>query len=116
MPPGYNSTIVATVAFLAAVEVPFPVELTALAMVGLVLRWALARQSREHDQHDARLSALEEQSSHERHLKHAWRNEVTAMRATIAMMVPIAQRCSCGSMDPLVPVLERLALDTKEPS
>lgn len=123
MPPGYNLAIASSIGMIAAMDVPFPVELTALAMVGLVLRWALIRQNRSHDEHDARISRIEEDLEVERlarleekHLKHAWRNEVTSLRATIAMVLPTAQRCSCGTMEPLLPVLQRLATDTREPS
>lgn len=122
MPPGYNFTIISAIALLAAVDVPFPVEITALAMVGLVLRWALMRQNRAHDEHDRRLSEIEDElnatraaKDQERHLKHAWRNEVSAMRATLGVMLPIVKNCSCGTMDPLLPVLERLVTDIKEP-
>lgn len=52
LPPGYNVAIVSSIGMVAAMDVPFPVELTALAMVGLVLRWALIRQNRVHDEHD----------------------------------------------------------------
>lgn len=123
MPQGYTYTLASTVAFLAAVDVPFPVELTALAMVGLVLRWALSRQNKNHDEHEERIAEMERRweeavadYSAQRHLKHAWRNEVTAMRATLGVLVPAAQRCSCGTMEPLIPVLVKLATDIKEPS
>lgn len=122
MPEGYTYTLVSTIGLLAAVDLPIPVELSALAMVGLVLRWALIRQNRAHDEHDERLTVIEtelretrEAKDIERQLKHAWKNEVTAMRATLAVMLPQAKRCTCATMEPLIPVLEKLALDTKEP-
>lgn len=122
LPPGYTMAIVSAVGMVAAMDVPFPVELTALAMVGLVLRWALMRQNRSHDEHDARLTKIEQDleatrvaKDIERSLKHALKNEVTAVRATIGVLVPQARRCSCGTMDPLMPVLERLAMALPDP-
>lgn len=115
--------LASAVVTLAAVDAPLPIELTALMMVGVVLHWALARQNRTHDEHDERIKAVEEELAAtrqskdiERQLKHAWRNEVAAMQAALAVMVPLAQKCSCGTMDPLLPVLERLAADRKEPA
>lgn len=120
---GYTYAIISTVGFLIAVEVPLPVEMTALVMVGLVLRWSLSRQNRVHDEHEDRLNQIEvelaetrEAKDIERHLKHAWKNEVTATRATLAMIYPQAARCSCGTMEPLLETLRKLAVETKEPS
>lgn len=121
---GHDDMVLASaVVTLAAVDVPFPVELTALAMVGLVLRWALGRQNRAHDEHDRRIADIERELDRtradkdtERHLKHAWRREVTAMRMALLTMLPLARGCTCGTMDPLLPVLERLATETKEPT
>lgn len=123
MPEGYTFTLISTIAMLAAVDVPFPVEMTALAMVGLVLRWSLIRQNRSHDEHDARLTSIEVELAEtraekdiQRQLKHAWKNEVTATRAALAVLVPQAAKCECGTMEPLMPVLRKLAIDTKEPT
>lgn len=123
MPSGYTSTIAAAVAILAAVDVPFPIELTALAMVGLVLRWSLSRQNKAHDEHEGRIADMErrlddavDSYNTQRHLKHAWAREVAATRATLGTMLPLAKNCSCGTMDPLIPVLEKLATETKEPT
>lgn len=122
MPAGYSASIISAIAVLAAADVPFPIEITALIMVGMVLRWALGRQNRAHDEHDRRIEDIEQQlrdtaeaKDAERHLKHAWKNEVATMRATIGVMLPLIRNCSCGTMDPLLPVLERLVTDIKEP-
>lgn len=110
--PGF--VIASAVAVLAAADVPFPVELTALAMVGLVLRFLLRRDARAHDKHDRRLTAVEKELRQQHTAKHAALNEITAMRAAIAIIVTQAQKCSCGTMEPLLPVLTRLSLETKE--
>jgi hypothetical protein len=102
----------------AAPGVPFPIEMTALVMVGLVLRWALGRDSKSHNERDERISSLEsrmreveEEADTQRHLKHALNNQVTAMKTTITMMLPFAKQCTCGTVIPLIPILERLALE-----
>lgn len=101
---------------LAVSDVPLPIELSAMAMVGLVLRFLLKRDARAHTKHDARLTSIEAELNVQRSAKHAYLNEITAMRAAIAIIVTQAQKCSCGTMEPLLPVLTRLSLETKETS
>lgn len=114
MPEGYTYTLASTVAVLAAVDVPFPVELSALAMVGFVLRWALARQNKAHDQHEDRLSKVEEQLRVKSTEKHALANQITALRTAVKLIIPTAEQCTCGSMERLLPTLHSLATDPKE--
>lgn len=118
MPAGYDIALLSTLGILAAADLPLPVELTALAMVGLVIRWSLGRMTRDQDEHEKRMTALEaemaevrEEASQQRHLKHNLDNRITAMGSAIFMMLPQAQACECGSMSRLVPILEHLAIN-----
>lgn len=114
-----SAVLVSTVGVLAASsDVPFPVEMSALVMVGLVLRWALRRENTAHEERDkrvdnleARTKDLEEEADTQRSLKHALANQITAMKTTITMMLPFARQCTCETMTPLLPILERLALE-----
>lgn len=124
MPPHIaTATLASTTGVLLAVDIPFPVELSSLALVAVVLRYFLHRDALSHTHHDERLTAIEEQlnyerdmTSEQRRLKHALQNEVSATRAVISVVVPQAAKCSCGVMEPLIPVLQQLSLDIKEPT
>jgi len=114
-----SAVIASTIGVLAATPgVPFPVEMSALVMVGLVLRWALRREGHMHEDRDDRISKLElqmrdveKEADTQRHLKHALNNQITAMKTTITLMLPFAKQCTCNTMTPLLPVLEKLTLE-----
>lgn len=110
-----------SVAVLYAAEVPLPVEITALAMVAVVLRWLLSRENTAVLSHEARVATLEAdmanvraEASEQRHLKHEFINRVTGMQAAIALVLASARSCSCGAMEPILPVLDQLSIPTKE--
>lgn len=117
--PGW--TLTSTAGLLLAADVPLAVELPALGMVGLVLHFLLRRETVSHHEHARRLTRIESQLEAERdardeqrRLKHALQNEITATRATISILLPQARRCTCGTMEPLIPILDRIAYDLKE--
>lgn len=110
---------VTVIALLFAVDVPLPIEMTALVMVGLVLRWSLGRQNRESAGADVRMSRLEAKVDHnaeeidrQRHFKHDFLNQITAVYASIVMLRETAvDRCTCHAFDPYIPVLDALIAD-----
>lgn len=106
---------------LLAVQVPLPIEMTALVMVGLVLRWSLGRQTRAANHIDARMTELEGRISknraeidRQRHWKHEFRNQLSGVYATMVMMREAANRCDCEAFDPLIPVLDQIIPHLKE--
>lgn len=110
--------LASTIVTMLALEVPFPVELTALAMVGLVLRWALARDDKAHAGHDSRIMTLEaemrvvrESESEQRHLKHALLNQIGAARGALVLVSSAARTCKCDAMAPLIPLLDALDIN-----
>ncbi len=114
--------LVSTVAVLGAVEAPLPVNITAMALVALVLRYLLKKDGKSHDAHDARLSELEAEveavrkdASDQRGRAHKLENTITGQVAALAMLLPAAEKCSCGTMAPYVPVLYRLTAPKETP-
>lgn len=103
------------VAVLAATDVPFPVELSALVLVAGILRWLIRREDRVDGETLDRIAALEVETerlrsmeSEQRSAKHALGNELAAIRTTLELVVVVADRCTCGALDPVRPVLARL--------
>lgn len=105
--------LVASTAAIYATDVPLPVELTALAMVGLILRVYLGREAKAAAQRDRRLDELEAEADEQRHMKHLVLNQLAGITGTLALVQAAAQRCSCGALAPLLPLIERL-LDKQE--
>lgn len=102
-----------TIAVLSAVEVPLPVEMTALVMVGLILRVYIARENRLNEQRDERLSKLEAARDEQRHLKHMVINQLAGVSGTLHTARQAALRCTCGAMVQVIPLIDNI-LD-KEP-
>lgn len=107
--------LASSIVSLYAVQVPLPVEMSALVMVGLILRWMVRREAMTDVSRDERIAALEaevasirEGESEQRHLKHLVINQVTAMRGSLEMIKLAAQRCSCGAVSPVIPLIDNL--------
>lgn len=100
--------LASTTAVLIAMDVPFPVELTALAMVGLILRVYIGRENKDKELQDRRLTALEHDASEQRHLKHAQINANVALRGALELVHIEAQRCTCDALAPVLPLIRNL--------
>lgn len=105
--------LVSVSGMMLAYDVPLPVEMTALAMVGVILHFFLRRDASSHTKHDIRLTRIEAELDNQRTAKHALRNELTAFRASLAMLLPTAKNCTCGAMASLVPIIERLTTELR---
>jgi signal transduction histidine kinase len=100
---------------LLAADVPLPVELSAMAMVGLVLRWLIRRDSRKDRDMEERVQLLEQKADEQRHLKHEFRNRVTVVRGSLELARQAAEHCTCGAMDTVKPLLDQI-LSRPEPT
>lgn len=110
-----TAILLATVSTLAAVDVPFPVEISALVLVAGILRWLLRREDSVDAATLARIDTLESEvvdlrlaESEQRHEKHALRGEIAGLRGTFAVLDALARSCHCGALDPALPLLEAL--------
>lgn len=115
MIPAATPALVLSVAVLAAVDVPFPVELSALVLVAAILRWLIRREDSTDAATLARIDSLEAEvervrfdESEQRSAKHALLNELAAIRTTLELVAVVSDRCTCGALDPVRPVLARL--------
>lgn len=108
-------TLAASIAAIFAADVPLPVELTALAMVGLILRVYLGRESKAQADRDSRLKALEDEADEQRHMKHLVLNQLAGLTGTLALVRAAAERCTCGAIAPVLPLIERLLDKETEP-
>lgn len=111
-----------TAALLAAVDAPLPLEMSALVMVGIILRWFVMRENKSSARHDQRLEEIEAEmtvlrleGSEQRHLKHVFMNQLTGTQAALALVLNTARNCSCNAMDSVIPVLERLSTPRDTP-
>lgn len=105
--------LASTIAMLAVADVPLPLELSALAMVGLILRVYIGRENRLNNDRDVRLERLEAARDEQRHLKHMVLNQLAGVTGTLAAARQAAMRCTCGAMVPILPLLDNL-LERKE--
>lgn len=97
-----------TAAGLLAADVPLPVELTALAMVGVILRFLLQRDDSAAKERDRRLDALEAERDEQRHLKHVVINQLAGITGSLALIKTAAERCTCGAVTPVMPLIDNL--------
>ncbi len=111
-----NVILGSTVAVLVATEAPLPVQVTAMVLVAIVLRYLLRRDDSTHIQHEKRLNEMQAEISRlnsgeaeQRHLKHLLNNRITGIQAALALLIPAAEKCTCGQMSPFLPVLVRLS-------
>ena len=115
MPAIITYSLGVTVVGLAALQVPFPVEMTALVMVGLVLRWFLRKDSVLDQQHEKRVAALEKAVAQnrkdidlQRHRAHAALNRVAAVSGMVLLVKAQVERCTCGQMEAIVPLFDQI--------
>lgn len=103
-------TLVLAVTVIAAASsgVPFPIEMTALVMVGLILRVYIVRENKSREEHAKRLKALEEEVDEQRHLKHLVINQLAGITGTLSLVQAAASRCTCGAVAPVLPLIENL--------
>lgn len=102
------------VAVLAAADVPLPAELTALALVAVVLRWFIVRDNQADRDRDARLIALEAKADEQRHLKHMVLNQLARIVPSLALIQVASERCTCGAMTQVLPLIENLLTAEQE--
>lgn len=112
-------TLASSGATLLAMDVPLPIEMGALVMVGMILRWLIRRENHTEALDEKRLTRLEgridelqNDVSEQRHLKHTLLNQLAAIRGSILVIRRAAERCTCESMIPVLPVLEMLEKET----
>lgn len=108
-----TATLLVTVGALLAAGTPFPVEVGALAMVGLVLRWLVRRENLADAGTLARIDALEAEvaqlrssESDQRRRKHELIVENAALRNAHTLLARAARACSCQALDPIISLLE----------
>lgn len=114
--PGVTLTIASTTGLLLAYDVPLPLELPALAMVGLVLRWLVKREAvadtatlQRITDLEAQLEEMRDEQSQERHLKHGALNRAIAAEQTLRLVKIAAGRCSCGALDQILSLLAEVS-------
>lgn len=115
--------LLSTAVLLTAVDAPLPLEMSALVMVGIILRWFVIRENKSASRHDERLVELEEEMAHlreeasaERHRKHVYLNQLTGIQAAFALVLSTAHTCTCNAMDAVIPVLEKLSTPRDTPT
>jgi hypothetical protein len=96
---------------LFAANLPFPVELSALAMVGLILRWMMQRDATNDSAILVRLERLEASEAEQRHLKHALLNRLAGLKGTLLVILHAARHCTCDALTPVLPLLEELVAE-----
>lgn len=119
----YSLALATSIGMLYALEgVPLPVEMTALVMVGLILRWLLRRENKTDSIRDERIAALEAEvgelrasESEQRHLKHVVLNQLTIIRGTFALAKQQAEQCTCDAMTPVIPLLDNILKPLSQP-
>ena len=111
--PAPTMVLATTAAGLLAAEIPFPVELSALALVGFILRWLVVRENRADDSMLKRIEHLERDlaamtvaQSEERRLKHAALNDAASRGMAVHLMAAAARHCTCGQMDQILYLVE----------
>ena len=116
--PAPPAALALAAAGLAVTDVPLPAELGALALVGLVLHWALQRFSGTDQATLDRINKLETQLedlrtewSKERHLKHDALNRAASMSMTVRLLVAAARQCTCGNMHAILELVDRVGTD-----
>ena len=107
--PAPTLFLASTAGVMLAADVPLPVEISAMAMVGLFLRWLMQRDSRNDEDVEKRLKKLEKHADWQRHLKHVFLNRLAYCRGTFLLVRQQALLCKCGAM---TPVLALLTLET----
>lgn len=106
--------LASTIAALYAADVPLPIEMTALVMVGLILRVYLGRESKQQSELAKRLDAIEAEADEQRHIKHMVLNRLAGITGTLALVKAAAERCTCGATAPVLPLIERLLAREEE--
>lgn len=114
---------------LLAVDMPTWRELSALAMVGLILRWMIARENRREVRDlnvdaathrritslERNVGALRREVTEQRHLKHDFEGKVIALQNALKLVRIQARRCSCGALDPIQQLLEEIGTHDSHP-
>lgn len=108
--------LAATIFAVLAADVPLPVEMSALVMVGLILRVYIIRENSAQRDHAARLAALEAEVSEQRHLKHLVINKLTTVIGTLALVQAEADRCTCGAVTSVLPLINKVLNKEGDPS
>lgn len=115
--PAFAMTYVlgATIFGLVAAQVPLPVEMTALVMVGLVLRYSLHKDAKSDSDQESRITRLEDtvlenrqRIDEQRHLKHAALNRIAGITGMLMLLRQQIALCTCGAMGPLLPVVDQI--------
>lgn len=105
--------LASTITTLYAMDVPLPVEMSALVMVGIILRVYIGRENKAHEVRDKRIAKLERDVWQQRHIKHEFRNQMTVLAGTLALALQQAAKCTCDAMTPVITpmqsAIERLA-------
>lgn len=108
--------LASSVAILAAADIPLPVEVSALALVGAVLRWFIVRDNQADRDREARLVLLEEARDEQRHLKHLVINQLASITGTLRLIQIAAERCTCGAVAPVLPLIQNLLTEEETPT
>lgn len=103
--------LASTAGLLLATDVPLPVELTAMGMVGTILLWLIRRENQQDTDTQVRLTRLEATEAEQRHLKHALLNRLAGLKGSLLVVKQTAENCSCGAMHPVLPLLEELVAE-----
>lgn len=109
--------LVPTIGWLYASGLPVPIQLTALCMVGLILRVFIRRDDNRFARMEAQLAEVQAEAQEQHHLKHLLANQITARDVALKMILPPARACTCDVMTPYISTLEFLAIPAapKEP-
>lgn len=103
-----TAVLTSSVVALYAVDLPLPVEMTALVMVGLILRVFLRRDDHRFQRIETDVEQLRRENQEQRHLKHEYRNQLTALQYALSLTLAEAERCSCGALDTIRPTLKQI--------
>jgi hypothetical protein len=103
-----SAVLASTIVALYAVNLPLGVEITALVMVGAILKVFLRRDDTRFSRLEQKVEALEADNKEQHHLKHEFRNRLAAVHYALSLVIAEARTCTCGALDTLLPVLEQI--------
>jgi hypothetical protein len=102
MPPADSAAVV------------IPALLTALSLLGLVLKWLIQREATTDTQTLERISKLESEvellradQSEQRRLKHEALNRAAGLSLAARMLLTSARHCTCGALTHVVELVDR---------